>query len=627
MSGPVVTIDLDKIESNSRAVVDFCRGHGIQVTGVTKATCGMPQVARAMLAGGVSGIGESRLKNVQRLRASGINAPLMLLRIPPLSMVDDIVGRVDISLNSEFAVIKALSRAAEKRSIVHDIILMVDLGDLREGVWPDELLPLAEQTVRLPGVRIVGLGTNLTCYGGVLPSEENMGALVEHARSLEQQFDLRLRYISGGNSSSLPLVAGGRMPPEVNHLRIGEAILLGRETIHRNPWPGTVQDAFLLTAELIELKAKPSVPIGQLGEDAFGGKPVFEDQGTRLRGILNVGREDIVVEGMTPVRPGISILGASSDHLLIDVTDMKPPAQLGADISFQMNYAALLAAMTSEFVMKDPVRERHPLDNQEITIIGESELLSAMETPELIRRLDLIGKKATPLPIEAPAGVAQQACDRYAMITQKVADSLREQHTSLLLGENHRSTYAALAGLAKTGTSLGLIWLDAGASFMPPENDVDPAASVLSRALGYGAVRDSLQPHLSAENVVLIGLRTVDPREAQIIDRSRVTTYTMEDVDALGIKEVMRQSIRIAAAGTGGFCVSLCPEVTESLSLGKGAGGLTHRETYQSLEIIAQSGLMRALCVSGLSASQDQRLSAEVQNFIVTCFGKRVLAR
>ena len=307
MFGPEVIIDLARIERNARTVVDTCRTSGISVFGVTKGSCGMPQVARAMLRGGVIGIGESRFENIRRLRASGIDAPVMLLRSPPLSRIEEVVGTVDISLNSELAVIEELSRVAERMGRVHDIMLMVDLGDLREGIWPSDLVPTVERIVELPGVRIAGIGTNLTCFGAILPSEENMGELVDHARQIEAAFGLDLAYVSGGNSSSLPLLLAGRMPSGINNLRIGEAILQGgRDTFLDEPWQDLERDGFLLSGELLEVKLKPSMPIGEVGLDAFGHRPVFEDRGVRLRGIVNIGREDVVVEGLEPSRPGVA---------------------------------------------------------------------------------------------------------------------------------------------------------------------------------------------------------------------------------------------------------------------------------------------------------------------------------
>lgn len=356
MAKSYVTIDIDKIEHNARTIVGLCHEHGITVTGVTKGTCGHPEVAKAMLRGGVSSIGESRMDNIRRLKIAGVATSYVLLRVPSLSEVGEVVELVDLSLNSELRVLAGLSDAARRCGRVHDVVIMVDLGDLREGVWPNDLVPLVRAALGFPGIRIVGLGTNLTCLGGVIPSEDNMTRLAKHAREVERTFGLTLEWISGGNSSALALIAAGEMPKRINHARIGEAILLGCETVHRRPWPGTFQDAFLLHAEVVELKEKPSVPIGARGEDAFGKVPEFADRGEMDRAILNVGREDVDVEGMTPLDSRFSILGASSDYLIVDVTSAEGRLHLGDELTFSLNYSATLAAMASQYVEKRPMR-------------------------------------------------------------------------------------------------------------------------------------------------------------------------------------------------------------------------------------------------------------------------------
>lgn len=352
MGRPWLSIDLAKIEENARAIVRTCAQHGIGVTGVTKATCGSSAVARAMLRGGVSSLGESRLENVARLRAAGVECPIMLLRVPALSRVDEVVQAVDLSLDSEPAVLAGLAEAARRRGGMHPVILMVDLGDLREGIWPDDLLRIARETVRLEGLRLAGVGTNLTCYGGVIPSEGLMQGFVARVEDVERTLGRRLPWISGGSSSALTLIHEGKMPPRVNHVRIGEAILLGRETVERRPWPGTAQDAFRLHAEIVELKRKPSLPVGDRTADAFGRYRHFEDHGLRERALLDVGREDVDVEGLTPVDPRIQVLGASSDYLVLDVTDARNELRVGGEIAFAPSYGALLAAMDSEYVEK-----------------------------------------------------------------------------------------------------------------------------------------------------------------------------------------------------------------------------------------------------------------------------------
>jgi predicted amino acid racemase len=356
MSSPTLTIDLDKIEHNARTLVRLCQTHGIQVTGVTKCVCGNPEVARAMLRGGVAGIADSRLPNIYRLHAAGVEAVGMLLRLPALSAVEEVVAAVQVSLNSELSVLRALSAAAVRRGLVHEVVLMLDLGDLREGVWVDDFIPLAREASALPGIRIKGVGGNLACFGGVVPSADNMRVLVEQAEAVEALLGARLDWISGINSSGLELIAAGGMPARVNHARIGEAILLGRETVRRRAWPDTFQDAFVLRAEMLELQHKPSVPVGERSEDAFGERHDFEDRGVRLRALLNVGREDVDVHGIVPLDARIRVLGATSGYLVLDVTDAASSVRVGDELAFSLSYGALLAAMTSEYVQKCMLR-------------------------------------------------------------------------------------------------------------------------------------------------------------------------------------------------------------------------------------------------------------------------------
>lgn len=357
MSHPYVMIDLDKIEHNARAIVELCRVHSLAVVGVTKCVCGHPEIAQAMRRGGVAAIGESQLENIHRLKSAGVDAPYMLLRLPSPSEADEVVEIVDVSLNSELSVLTALSEAAQRRGRRHDVIIMVDLGDLREGLWPRDLMSFMRETPRLRGIRVAGLGTNLACFGGVVPSVENMRRLSDLADEVERSLGVKLDWTSGANSSGLNLIAAGRMPARVNQVRIGEAILLGRETTHRQPWPNTFQDAFSLHAEILELKKKPSAPLGERSEDAFGHLAAFENRGEIERALVNIGREEITIEGLAPHDPRLRILGASSSYLVVDTSAAAGAFQVGDELTFGLNYGALLTAMTSEYVKKKPLRK------------------------------------------------------------------------------------------------------------------------------------------------------------------------------------------------------------------------------------------------------------------------------
>ncbi|MBN1550167.1 alanine racemase, partial [bacterium] len=259
----------------------------------------------------------------------------------------------DISLNSEIDTINALNAAAKKLQTTHKIILMIDVGDLREGIWPDTLKKIVAVIVRCEHIIFEGIGCNLACYGGVIPTPDHMNLLLQQKEIIETEYRTSLKIISGGNSSGLELLASGKMPPGINHFRIGETILLGRNVIDRSPFPGTFQDTFRIRAEIIECQWKPSVPIGKIGQDAFGNTPRFnKDKGTRLRAILALGRQDISIDGLTPLDETLEILGASSDHLLVDLTESERPYRVGETIEFLPNYASLLAASTSHYLVK-----------------------------------------------------------------------------------------------------------------------------------------------------------------------------------------------------------------------------------------------------------------------------------
>lgn len=582
MAGPAVTIDLETIERNARAVCSLCSENGISVSAVTKVTCGSPRVARALLRGGAAGIGESRIENCHRLRASGIIAPLLLLRIPPLSEAAEIVSSVDLSLNSELPVIRALNLEAEKQGRIHDIILMIDLGDLREGVLPADLLPAAAEIIDMPAIRLRGIGTNLTCYGGVIPTRSNLQELVDCAHRIEDAFDYRIDIISGGNSSSLPLLLTGEMPEEINHLRIGEAILLGRETVGRTPWPGTSQRAFHITAEIIELKEKPSVPTGPTGQDAFGNRPVFEDRGTMLRAILNIGREDVDIDGLTPSDERVSILGASSDHLLADLTALEESTALGAEISFLPSYSALLAAMTSSYVEKRYINVPDTAaDRKSLLCLGGGSLRDSIAAAALsigYAEADTSSAETAEAIAEAAAaGAAVVACGKEPLTLPLVQ---------------------ALAGSCGT---VGLLSL----SPLPGLN---------------GPLGLLVEEHvISPENLVLACIESAEKREAEMIKRLSIPVYTMEEVDMLGIREVMRLALRKVAAGTRGLIVRLDPRLADG-----GRNGLTDRETHLALEMIARSGLLRGFDISGY-APKGGRAVSRLSRFAASVLGKHIL--
>lgn len=347
---PQLEVDLSILRSNARQVITHCQQQGIRVCGVVKGVDGLPEVARAMRLCGAEELGTSRLEQVERCRAAGVGGPWLLIRIPGLSELPDVVRLCETSLQSERVTLDALEEECVLQGKTHRVIVMADLGDLREGFWDkDEMVDVCVHVEReLSHVELAGVGVNLTCYGSTKPTPEKMQALLDIAARIEKRIGRKLEIISGGATSSYTLVHWGTMPAGINHLRIGENILLGKDL--QVNWgiqdmDYLRMDGFTLRAEVVEVREKPTYPIGEFAIDAFGRKPVYVDRGIRRRAILALGRADVgELESLIPREAGLTVIGGSSDHCIVDVEDCPRRLEVGDIVEFSLCYSHLLYA-------------------------------------------------------------------------------------------------------------------------------------------------------------------------------------------------------------------------------------------------------------------------------------------
>lgn len=319
-------------------------------TPVTKATCAHPDIVKVLLSEGVAEIADSRIENLKQVKSLSSSCRTLLLRLPGLHEITDVIQYADTSLVSEQTTIARLSDAAKAAGVRHRIILMVELGDLREGVLPQYVLERGRFILQQENIDWCGIGTNLTCYGGILPTREKMTQLLDLKASIGRELGHVVDVVSGGNSSSLSLLLDGNMPAGISHLRLGEALLLGRETAQGGQIAGMHGDIFTLEAEVIEVQVKGSVPEGERGMDAFGKTPEFEDIGDHTRAILAIGKQDVPIEELVPLDDNVRILGGSSDHMILDVGS--DAVRVGDIVAFRVSYPVLLQAMTSPYVAK-----------------------------------------------------------------------------------------------------------------------------------------------------------------------------------------------------------------------------------------------------------------------------------
>lgn len=344
---PMVELDLKKFRNNIDQAVKRCGDLGIGLAGVIKGFNGIPEGARQFADAGVDFIASSRLEQIQGCIDYGIKATYMLIRVPMLSEIEEAVRITDISLNSEVEVLKALNKEALKQGKIHKVIIMIDLGDLREGFWDKkEFLDAALMVENeCDGLYLAGVGTNLGCYGSILATPEKMNELIADAEMIEKAIGRKLDIISGGATTSFPMVLNNTMPKRINNLRMGEGIILAKDLkdLFRLDMSFMYQDAFTLKAQIIEVKNKPSYPVGELSFDAFGNVGIYEDRGVRKRALLALGKVDVAFPDMIyPRDKGVEVLGASSDHLILDIEDAEKDFKVGDIVEFDLCYATIV---------------------------------------------------------------------------------------------------------------------------------------------------------------------------------------------------------------------------------------------------------------------------------------------
>lgn len=346
-SYPRVEINLQYFKENVQAVVERCAEYGIKISGVIKGTTGIPECAKMFQEGGAFGIASSRLEQIEDAINYGVDLPMLLLRVPMPSEVDEVVRLCNMSLNSEVKTLELLNEAAAKQDKLHRVVLMADLGDLREGFWDkDEMVRVAEHVENdLANLHLAGVGTNLGCYGSIEATADKLDELVAIAERIEAKIGRELEIISGGGTTSFPRILQGDMPKRINHLRVGEGIILARDldVFYGLDMSFMHQDAYTLKAEVIEVKDKPSHPVGKISIDAFGHTPEYVDRGIRRRALLGIGKVDYgSIDEIFPKDKGVEVIGASSDHTILDIEDAERDIKVGDIVSFGINYASLV---------------------------------------------------------------------------------------------------------------------------------------------------------------------------------------------------------------------------------------------------------------------------------------------
>ena len=352
---PALKVNIGAIKENVVVMNTFCSAKGLEVAEVIKFSDGNINVARAYHEGGCRQLASSRTVHLERIKKEIPEAITMLIRIPMISECAEVVRWCDISLNSQEKVLRELNRCAGEIGKIHSVLLMLDVGDRREGVVGIErLLKLALLVENeLENLHLIGIGSSFACVSGVLPDQDNLKELADAAIMIEQEIGRELEIISGGSSITLTMLANDiALPEKINHLRIGGSIA-NPMAIRKNRGvviPEMREDTFTLTAEVVEVETKPSATAGS-GKNWAGQVIEREDRGTRNRAIIALGSQDIgEYNQLIPLEQGIEVAAGSSDHTVLDVTESDRAWEPGDTMDFQLYYMALLYCFSTRNV-------------------------------------------------------------------------------------------------------------------------------------------------------------------------------------------------------------------------------------------------------------------------------------
>lgn len=350
-----VELNREKLVFNYKYLEELFKKHNIQWGVVTKVLCGNELFISEVLRLGIKQVCDSRTSNLRVIKKLNPDIETIYIKPPAIRNIKNVVKYADISLNTEYLTIKGLSVEAQKQNKLHKIIIMIEMGDLREGVLRKEFINFYSRVFNLPHIEVIGLGTNLNCLNGVLPDNDKLIQLSLYKQLIQARFNKNIPLVSGGSSVTIPLLFRGLLPVGVNHFRVGETLFFGTDVFNKTWIENMDPDVFRLFAEIIELSEKPVVPRGELGYNLTGDKIEIKEEDYNkhsFRAILDVGLLDVEDCNIRPVDKDLQFVGSSSDMIVLDLGDNPRRYKVGDILEFKINYLALLSLLNSNYVDK-----------------------------------------------------------------------------------------------------------------------------------------------------------------------------------------------------------------------------------------------------------------------------------
>lgn len=355
----VLKLYRNKLQHNYRHLEQVFKAHKIDYGIVTKLLCGEEKFLREVLDLGVKEVHDSRVSNLKAIKKIAPDVQTVYIKPAPKKSIPDIIKFADVSFETELDIIRLLSAEAVRQQKIHKIIIMIEMGDLREGVMGEELINFYAQVFELPGISVIGLGANFNCLHGVMPTQDKLIQLSLYTQIIEAKFNRKIPWISGGTSVTIPLLFTHQLPKGINHFRIGEALFFGLNLFTGETFEGMHHDVFELSAEIIELTEKPMVPNGIMAENPSGDSYEIDESlyGKKShRAILDVGLLDINPKFLI-MKDEQTVVGASSDMLVIELGKNADKYKVGDTLQFGLRYMGALSLLNSRYISKEVVTD------------------------------------------------------------------------------------------------------------------------------------------------------------------------------------------------------------------------------------------------------------------------------
>jgi predicted amino acid racemase len=350
-----VVLNKEKLSHNFTYLDKMFKKHNIDWAVVSKILCGNKQYITEVINLGIKQICDSRVSNLKVIKDIDPKIETIYIKPPAKRSLKSIIKYADISINTEFSTIKQLNVEAKKLNKTHKIIIMIEMGELREGVMGDDFIDFYESVFNLSNIEVVGIGTNLNCLYGVLPNQDKLIQLSLYEQLIEAKFNKNITYVSGGSSVTIPLIFKGLLPKSINHFRVGETLFLGTDVYNDSTIRNMEHNVFQLFAEIIELSEKPIVPSGEMGTNVEGAEYEFNDSDlgkNSYRAILDIGLLDVEDKHIQPKDNSIEIAGSSSDMIVLDIGKNSKNYKVGDLIEFQLDYMGTLSVLNSKYIEK-----------------------------------------------------------------------------------------------------------------------------------------------------------------------------------------------------------------------------------------------------------------------------------